>query len=152
MQYWLMKSEPDVFSITDLKNRPDKTEPWDGIRNYQARNFIRDEMKPGDLAFFYHSNCSPPGIVGIMQIKGKPRPDPAALDKNSKYYDPRSGPDNPRWFLVDVKYKRQLKRIISLDEMRQHKALKDMKLLQKGNRLSIMPVRKKEWDYILDLE
>jgi len=147
-----MKSEPDEFSITDLKNRPDKTEPWNGIRNYQARNYIRDEMNSGDLAFFYHSNCKPPGIVGIMQIKGDPRSDPDALDRKSRYFDPASTAETPRWFLVDVKYKKQLRRTITLDELRQHKRLEKMKLLQKGNRLSIMPVTKAEWDYILSLE
>lgn len=147
-----MKSEPDEFSIADLKNRPGKTEPWNGIRNYQVRNFIRDQMQPGDLAFFYHSNCTPPGIVGIMQIASAARPDPTALDRHSKYFDAKSNTETPRWYLVDVKYKRQFRRIISLNELREHKALKDMKLLQKGNRLSIMPVTSKEWDYILNLE
>jgi predicted RNA-binding protein with PUA-like domain len=152
MQYWLMKSEPDEFSITDLKNRPGKKEPWNGVRNYQVRNFIRDEMRPGDLAFFYHSNCNPPGIAGIMQVTSVPRPDPTALDKHSKYFDAGSSSDKPRWFLVDVKYKRQFKRIITLKELREQVALKGMQLLQKGNRLSIMPLTSKEWDYILGLE
>jgi len=152
MKYWLMKSEPDEFSISDLKNRPGKMEPWNGVRNYQVRNFIRDEMRPGDLAFFYHSNCNPPGIAGIMQVASGPRPDPTALDKHSEYFDARSSSDNPRWFLVDVKYKRQFKRIITLNELRDHTALKHMQLLQKGNRLSIMPLTGKEWDYILGLE
>jgi len=151
MQYWLMKSEPDEFSISDLKNRPGKKEPWNGIRNYQARNYIRDQMQAGDLAFFYHSNCNPPGIAGIMEIVATARPDLSALDKRSQYYDAKSSTENPRWFLVDVKYKQQFAHIITLDELRQHSALKDMKLLQKGNRLSVMPVTKKEWDYILGL-
>ncbi len=152
MNYWLMKSEPSEFSIDDLKNRPDKTEPWDGVRNYQARNMMRDQMKKGELVFFYHSNCDVPGIVGTMTVHKEGYPDHTAFDPEDKHYDPKSDPDNPRWFYVDVKYKRKFKRTISLAEMREHKALKDMKLLQKGNRLSIMPITKKEWDYILKLE
>jgi predicted RNA-binding protein with PUA-like domain len=152
MKYWLMKSEPDTFSIDDLNHNPNQTEPWDGIRNYQARNFIRDDMSPGDLAFFYHSNCEQPGIVGVMTISSKPRADHTAFDKKDKHYDAKSLPDAPRWFLVDVKYKRKFKRTITLSELREHKQLKEFKLLQKGNRLSIMPVIKKEWDFILSLE
>ena len=152
MNYWLMKSEPSEFSIDDLKNRPKKTEPWDGVRNYQARNMMRDEMKKGDLVFFYHSNCDIPGIVGIMTVNKEGYPDHTAFDPNDKHFDPKSDPDNPRWFYVDVKYKRKFKRTISLSELRDHKKLKDMRLLQKGNRLSIMPVSKKEWDFILNLE
>ena len=152
MNYWLMKSEPSEFSIDDLKNRPKKTEPWDGVRNYQARNMMRDEMKKGDLVFFYHSNCDIPGIVGIMTVSKEGYPDHTAFDPNDKHFDPKSDPDNPRWFYVDVKYKRKFKRTISLSELRDHKKLKDMRLLQKGNRLSIMPVSKKEWDFILSLE
>ena len=152
MNYWLMKSEPSEFSIDDLKNRPKKTEPWDGVRNYQARNMMRDEMKKGDLVFFYHSNCDIPGIVGIMTVSKEGYPDHTAFDPNDKHFDPKSDPDNPRWFYVDVKYKRKFKRTISLSELRDHKKLKDMRLLQKGNRLSIMPVTKKEWDFILSLE
>ena len=152
MNYWLMKSEPSEFSIDDLKNRPGKTEPWDGVRNYQARNMMRDEMKKGDLAFFYHSNCEEPGIVGIMTINKEGYPDHTAFDPDDKHFDPKSDPDKPRWFYVDVKYKRKLKRTIPLAELKQHQRLKDMKLLQKGNRLSIMPVSKKEWDYIIGLE
>jgi predicted RNA-binding protein with PUA-like domain len=152
MRYWLMKSEPSTFSIDDLKARPKQTEPWDGVRNYQARNFMRDEMKNDDLAFFYHSNCAEPGIVGIMTIAGDAYPDPTAFDPEDDHYDPKSDPDNPRWYLVDVRYKRRLKRTISLQELKQHKALRDMKLLQKGNRLSILPVTRMQWEYILGLE
>ncbi|MCG8377959.1 MAG: EVE domain-containing protein [Proteobacteria bacterium] len=152
MNYWLMKSEPSEFSIDDLKNNPGKTEPWDGVRNYQARNMMRDDMKKGDLVFFYHSNCDEPGIVGIMTIHKEGYPDPTAFDPNDKHYDPKSDPDNPRWILVDVKYKRKFKRTISLKELKNHKQLKDMKVLQRGNRLSITPVTKKEWDYISGLE
>lgn len=152
MHYWLMKSEPSTFSIDDLKARPGKTESWDGVRNYQARNFMRDEMQKGDLAFFYHSNCAEPGIVGIMVIASNAYPDPTAFDPEDDHHDPKSDPGNPRWYLVDVRYKRKLKRPVTLQELKRHKALRDMKLLQKGNRLSIMPVTKAEWEYILGLE
>ena len=152
MNYWLMKSEPGEFSITDLKNRPNRTEAWDGIRNYQARNYIRDEMKPGDLAFFYHSSCEVPGIAGIIEITSKARPDQTAFDKNNSHYDPKSDPELPRWYLLDVRLKCQFNQAITLGELRNHDELKEMKLLQKGSRLSIMPVTKKEWDYIISLE
>ncbi len=152
MNYWLMKSEPDVFSIDDLKNHPKQTESWDGVRNYQARNMLRDEMKKGDLAFFYHSSCEVPGIVGIMEIAKEGYPDPTAFIPKHKYYDPKSKPENPAWYLVDVKFNRKLKRIIPLTELRGKKPLQNMKLLQKGNRLSMMPITRKEWDYILGLE
>lgn len=152
MNYWLMKSEPEEFSIDDLKARPGKTEPWDGVRNYQARNFMRDSMRVGDLAFFYHSNCEEPGIVGVMTIASAPYPDPTAFERADKHYDPKSKRDKPAWFLVEVKYKRKLKRTISLAELKRHKSLQKMPLLQRGNRLSVMPVTKKEWDYILGLE
>ena len=152
MNHWLMKSEPDVFGIDDLKNRPEKTEPWDEVRNYQARNFIRDEMEKGDLAFFYHSNCNEPGITGIMTVADNPCPDTTAFDRTSPYYDPKSDPAIPRWFQVKMRYRRKLKRTITLKEMRSHKVLANMRLLQRGNRLSIMPVTKKEWGYILTLE
>ena len=147
-----MKSEPDVFSITDLKSRPGKTEPWDGIRNYQARNYIRDDMRAGDLAFFYHSNCETPGIAGIMRLSGAARPDPTAFDKKHIHFDPKSRSANPTWYLVDVKFKREFKRIIRLNELREHEPLRNMKLLQKGSRLSVMPVTENEWNYIVGLE
>ena len=149
-QYWLMKSEPDVFSIEDLKNCPKKTEPWDGIRNYQARNFMRDQMRIGDGVLFYHSNCSPPGIVGYARIASKPYADPTQFDKKSKYFDAKSDPENPRWVLVDVKFVKK-SRLITLDELREHSALKDMRVLQKGSRLSITPISTKEWEYIQKL-
>ena len=152
MNYWLMKSEPDVFSIDDLKKSPNQTESWDGVRNYQARNMLRDEMKKGDLALFYHSSCETPGVVGIMEIVKAGYPDPTAFNSKHKYYDPKSKPEKPVWYLVDVRFKRKLKRVIPLTELRDKKTLHKMKLLQKGNRLSVMPVTKKEWDYILDLE
>ena len=152
MNYWLMKSEPDVFSIDDLKNRPKQTEPWDGVRNYQARNMLRDDMKKDDLALFYHSSCEVPGIVGIMEIVKEGYPDPTAFIPKHKYYDPKSKPEKPTWYLVDVKFKRKLKRTIPLIELRDKKPLQKMHLLQKGNRLSVMPITKKEWEYILSLE
>jgi predicted RNA-binding protein with PUA-like domain len=153
MNYWLIKSEPDAFSIDDLKNAPGRKDHWDGIRNYQARNFIRDDMQKGDLAFFYHSNCKPPGIVGICEIVSGAYPDHTAFDPNEKYFDPKSDPENPRWLMVDVKYRRKTKRQISLEELRNHAdRLEDFALLRRGNRLSIMPVSKAHWDYILSLE
>ncbi len=145
-----MKSEPDVYSIDDLKKA--KTDYWDGIRNYQARNFIRDEMDKGDLAFFYHSNCEEPGIVGIMTVHKSAYPDFTAFDPDEKYYDPKSDPENPRWLMVDVRYVRKLKRPVSLKELKLNKPLEAMRLLQRGNRLSVMPVTEKEWNYILELE
>jgi predicted RNA-binding protein with PUA-like domain len=152
MNYWLMKSEPDVFGIDDLKSKPGKTEHWDGVRNYQARNMMRDDMRKGDLVFFYHSNCKEPGIVGIARIAREAYPDHTAWDKRSRYFDEKSTRDNPRWFMVDVKYVRKLKRNISLTELKQHAKLKNMPLLRKGNRLSVMPVSEAEWNYILQLE
>ena len=150
MQYWLMKSEPGEYGIDDLKR--DKTEHWDGVRNYQARNMMRDQMKKGDLVFMYHSNCDEIGIVGIMTIQRESYPDHTAFDKKDKHYDPKSDPQNPCWMMVDVKYKRKLKRTITLQELKQYNVLASMPLLRKGNRLSIMPVSKKEWDFILSLE
>ncbi len=150
MAYWLMKSEPETYSIDDL-NR-DKVEPWTDIRNYQARNMMRDNMKVGDKVFFYHSSCAEPGIVGIMKVASKPYDDPTQFDKQSNYYDPKSTKDNPRWQLVDVRYVRKLKRTISLTELKQYKPLADMILMRRGNRLSIMPVDDAHWEYILGLE
>lgn len=153
MAYWLMKSEPDAFGIDDLKQCRNKTEPWDGIRNYQARNFMRDDMRKGDLAFFYHSNCKQPGIVGIMKIVSKPYPDPTQFDPDSGYYDPKSYVDDPRWMLVDVKYVRHLKRPVTLAEMKADAdSFGDFQLLKKGNRLSIMPVTEQQWNRVLELE
>jgi predicted RNA-binding protein with PUA-like domain len=153
MNYWLMKSEPDVFGIDDLASRPKKTEHWDGVRNYQARNMMRDEMKKGDQAFFYHSNCKEPGIVGIVTVARGGYPDFTAWDPSSKYYDPKSSEQNPRWFMVDVRFKRKLKRVITLEELKGHsEALEGLPLLRRGNRLSVMPVTEAQWDYILSLE
>ena len=152
MNYWLMKSEPDVFGIDDLRKRPKQTEPWDGVRNYQARNMLRDQMKKGELAFFYHSNCAEPGIVGIMEIVRAGYPDSSAFDPDDHHYDPKSSPDAPRWFRVDVRFKRKLRRTITLAELKEQPKLAGMGLLARGNRLSVMPVTAGQWDFILDLE
>jgi predicted RNA-binding protein with PUA-like domain len=152
MKYWLMKSEPDVFGIDDLKNAPGMTEPWDGVRNYQARNMMRDDMKKGDLAFLYHSNCKEPGIAGIMEIIREGYPDITAFDPDAKYFDPKSDPSNPRWYRVDVRYVRKLKRIITLSELKEHSDVAGLPLVRRGNRLSIMPVNRQQWEYVLTLE
>lgn len=152
MSYWLMKSEPEEFSIDDLAKRPRKTEPWDGVRNYQARNMMRDQMRKGDMVFFYHSNCDAPGIAGMMRVHKEAYPDPTAFDPEDKHYDPKSDPDDPRWFLVDVKYVRKLKRVITLSELKEHKELEALALVKRGNRLSIMPVTEDQWLFILSLE
>ncbi|MDH5328133.1 MAG: EVE domain-containing protein [Gammaproteobacteria bacterium] len=152
MKYWLMKSEPDTFSIDDLANRPDQTEHWDGVRNYQARNMMRDDMRPGDKIFFYHSNCKEPGIVGIAKVVKAGYPDFTAFDSQQKYFDPKSDPNNPRWYMVDVQFVRKLKRTITLTELKQANTLADMALVRKGNRLSIMPVTQEQWSMILTME
>lgn len=151
-QYWLMKSEPEVFGIGHLAQSEDQTTPWEGVRNYQVRNMLRDQMKQGDLAFFYHSNCKPPGIVGIMEVVREGYPDHTAFDPESRYHDPKNDPGHPRWYRVDVRLVRQLKRTITLEELKPHPGLADMPLLRRGNRLSITPVSAAEWRYILDLE
>ena len=150
LKHWLMKSEPDAYSIDDLER--DGREMWDGIRKSQARNMMRDDMKIGDPVFFYHSNCKEPGIVGIAKVASKPYPDPTQFDKRSKYYDAKSDKDDPRWLLVDVEFVRKTKRNVTLAEIKAQKSLEDMILTRKGNRLSIMPVSKKHWNKILSLE
>ena len=145
-----MKSEPDAYSIDYLER--DGTEPWDGIRNYQARNFMRDEMKIGDGILFYHSSCKVPGVVGIAKVASEAYPDPTQFDPNAKYYDEKSKQDDPRWLLVDVAFVRKTKREIPLKELKEHPALADFRLNQRGNRLSIFPVEKKHWDIVLSLE
>ncbi len=150
MNYWLVKSEPDAFSIDDLKRK--KREPWDGVRNYQARNFMRDDMRKGDPVFFYHSNCKDIGIVGIAEVASEAYPDPTQFDPDDAHYDPKSKSDDPRWMLVDLKFRRKLKRTISLDELKSCPELGDMALTRKGNRLSVMPVSDSEWKFILTLE
>jgi predicted RNA-binding protein with PUA-like domain len=152
MNYWLFKSEPDVFGIEHLKGMPDQTEHWDGIRNYQARNMLRDDIKPGDQVFFYHSNCKEPAIVGIMEVTRESYPDYTAFDPEQYYYDPKSDPDNPRWYMVDVRFVRELKRPVTLQELKQLPELENMPLVRRGNRLSIMPVTREHWDLILGLE
>ena len=150
MAYWLMKSEPHAFSIDDLKKV--KRSSWDGVRNYQARNMMRDDMRIGDEIFFYHSNCKEPGIVGIMKVASEPYPDPIQFDDKSNYFDPKSSRDNPRWILVDVEFVRKLSRNITLTEIKAEKSLEDMILTRRGNRLSIMPIEDKHWNKILSLE
>jgi predicted RNA-binding protein with PUA-like domain len=150
MNYWLMKTEPDEFSIDDLKRK--KVEPWSGVRNYQARNYMRDGMRKGDGVLFYHSSCEVPGVAGVAEVATPAYPDPTQFEPASDYFDPASPPDAPRWVLVDVKYKRKLKRVITLAELKGRKELADMILLRPGNRLSVSPVTKREWDYILSLE
>ena len=151
MRYWLLKTEPDVFSFEDLKKRPGQTEPWNGVRNYQVRNFMRDEMKPGDLGFFYHSSCPQPGIAGIVRIVSEAYPDPTQFDAKSEYFDPGSKKDAPRWLMMDVKWEADLKRFVSLEEMKADPNLADMVVLRRGNRLSIMPVEKVHWDRVRKL-
>ncbi|MDH3513916.1 MAG: EVE domain-containing protein [Gammaproteobacteria bacterium] len=154
MSHWLIKSEPDVFSIDDLKKSPGRKTHWDGVRNYQARNFMRDGMKKGDLVFFYHSNCDTPGIAGIAKIVKEGYPDHTAFDPEDKHYDPSSTPGNPRWCMVDVKFERKLKRVISLAELKTFadSKLREFALLRRGNRLSVMPVSETHWRFILKLE
>ncbi len=154
MNFWLIKSEPDAFSIDDLKNAEKGTEHWDGVRNYQARNFMRDGMSKGDQVFFYHSNCKAPGIVGLAEIVSDTAyPDHTAFDPKEKYFDPKSDPENPRWLMVDVRYLRKTRRLISLSEIKEHmEQLDGLPLIRRGNRLSVMPVAKEHWDFILSLE
>lgn len=154
MNYWLIKSEPGEFSIDDLAACPKQTTFWDGVRNYQARNFMRDQMKIGDLAFFYHSSCAEPGIVGIVEIESEAYPDETAFDPKDKHYDAKSERANPRWYGVDVRMQRALKEPLTLGKLRQFAgdSLSDLQLLKRGNRLSVMPISKKNWQFILDLE
>lgn len=150
MACWLMKSEPEEFSIDDLAGV--EREPWTGVRNYQARNFMRDAMRMGDPVLFYHSNCAQPGVVGIARVASAPYPDPTQFDPESDYFDPKSSPDAPRWQLVDLAFVRKLPRTITLAEMREHAtALDDFQLLARGNRLSVMPVTRAQFDTILSL-
>ncbi|HEY7658459.1 MAG TPA: EVE domain-containing protein [Burkholderiales bacterium] len=148
MKYWLFKSEPSQYSIEDLAR--DQATAWTGVRNYQARNFMRDEMRPGDRGFFFHSSCAEPGIVGIVEVARAAYADPTQFDRKSRYYDPGADRSAPRWVNVDVKFAGKT-RLVALAELRAHKALKAMQLLQRGNRLSIMPVTAAEWDYLMRL-
>ena len=149
MRYWLFKSEPETFSIDDLANRPRQTEPWNGVRNYQVRNMLRDEIKKKDFGFFYHSSCATPGIVGIIEVVREGYPDPTAWDPSSPYFDPKSTPDLPRWYMVDVKLVMKFPRLITLDEIKQNPRLQTMMITRKGNRLSITPVTKPEWKEVV---
>lgn len=153
MNYWLMKSEPDVFSIDDLKAAPKKTTCWDGVRNYQARNMMRDDMRKGDRVFYYHSNCDVPGIVGIARIVREGYPDHTAFDPDDKHYDPKSDPENPRWMMVDIAYVRKFKETIALSTLREYaeNELDGFALLRRGNRLSVMPVEEEHWAFIESL-
>ena len=146
-----MKSEPDVFSIDHLRARHRQTAPWDGVRNFQARNFMRS-MRKGDFAFFYHSSCAAPGVAGVVEVVHEAYPDSTAWDASSAYYDPRSRPDRPLWDMVDVRFRRKAKRLIALSELRTNPKLKHMRLLARGNRLSVMPVTREEWAAILKME
>ncbi|MHB8346268.1 MAG: EVE domain-containing protein [Acidiferrobacterales bacterium] len=148
---WLFKTEPAAFSIADLRKRKDQTEHWDGVRNFQARNFMRDEMQVGDQGFIYHSSCAEPSIVGIIDIVRPGYPDFTAFDPIDPHYDPKSTPQRPIWYMVDVRLKREFHRPITLRELKTHPPLGDMRLLARGNRLSVMPVERREWEYILNL-
>lgn len=147
-RFWLFKTEPDVFSIDDLANSPGKVAPWEGVRNYQARNFMRDSMKKGDLGFLYHSNTKAIGIYGMIEIVREGYPDYFAFDPSHKYFDPKSKKETPTWFMVDVKYKSKFKKPVLMAEMKNYPELQNMQLLRKGNRLSVMPVTKKEFEFI----
>lgn len=148
MPYWLVKTEPSSFSIDDLENAPNKISMWDGVRNYQARNFMRDAMEQGDQVLFYHS-VTQPGIVGLAEVASKSYPDPTQWDPESKYFDPKSPHDSPRWYLVDIRFIKKFARPLSLQELRGVRDLEHMELLRKGSRLSIQPVRKEEFDCII---
>jgi predicted RNA-binding protein with PUA-like domain len=154
MRYWLMKTEPTTFGLDDLESAKRQTTGWDGVRNYQARNMLRDDMKKGDLAFLYYSSTDVPGVVAIMKVVKEGYPDPTAFDRKHDHYDPDSDPEKPRWFMVDVQLERRLARVITLEELRKHatKELKNMVLLRRGNRLSITPVEPSEWKFILSME
>jgi predicted RNA-binding protein with PUA-like domain len=153
VSYWLMKSEPDVFSFDALLSEPDQTTYWEGVRNYQARNMMRDQMKRGDQVFYYHSNCAEPGIVGIAEVVREGYPDHTAFEPTARYFDPKSKADAPRWYMVDLKAVRPLRRVITLAELREHaEPLEGFALLRKGNRLSVLPVDATHWEMIVALE
>lgn len=151
MNYWLMKSEPESFSIDNLMGSKDKTTHWDGIRNYQARNFMRDDMRTGDRILFYHSNCDEPAVVGIAEVAGEPYPDHTAFDHSSKYYDPKSDPDNPRWVMVDVRFIEKFRKPVTLRQIKSDDRLTNMALVRKGMRLSIQPVSADEFRIITEM-
>lgn len=151
VNHWLMKTEPSAYSIDDLAKEKDKTTSWEGVRNYQARNILRDDVKLGDRVLFYHSACKEPAVVGTATVTRPGYPDHFAWDRKSKYYDRKSDPENPTWYMVDIQLDEKFDRPVTLTELRERKSLKDMVLLQKGSRLSVQPVRKKEFDAILKL-
>lgn len=154
MKYWLMKSEPSTFGVDDLEKVPKRTTCWDGVRNYQARNMLRDEFAKGDLAFLYHSSCEVPGIVAVMKVTRPGYPDETAFDPKHDHFDPDSRREAPRWFMVDVRLERRFSRVITLEMLRAHasRELAGMQLLRTGNRLSVMPVDAAQWNFILSLE
>jgi predicted RNA-binding protein with PUA-like domain len=153
MGYWLLKSEPTAFGIADLEAAPDQTTPWEGVRNYQARNYLRDGLALGDQAFFYHSSTAQPAIVGLVEVVRAGYPDETAFDPASRYHDPASTPANPRWYRVDVRLIRRLRREVTLAELKRHaEGLGDFPLLRRGNRLSVLPVTAAQWTAILALE
>lgn len=149
MNYWLMKSEPDVFSIRDLKTK--KKTGWDGVRNYQARNYMRDQMKVGDLVLFYHSNAEPSGVAGVARVSRESHPDPSQFEKKSEYYDPKATKEKPIWMQVEVEFVEEFPAVLPLERLKAEKALSEMPLVQKGTRLSVMPVGEKEWGCILKM-
>lgn len=146
---WLFKSEPGAYSIEDLKH--DRTTFWDGVRNYQARNMLRDDIKKGDRVFFYHSNASPPAIVGIAKVVQEGYPDHTQFEQGHPKFDPKASPDNPRWYMVDIRFEKQFRNPIPIDRLRDMPELEGMELLRKGSRLSVQPVRKEEWDAIMSV-
>lgn len=150
-KFWLVKSEPDVFSWDDLKNSKNQTTYWDGVRNYQARNYLRDQMKKGDQVLFYHSNTDPLAVMGVCEVVREGYPDHTQFDPDSNHYDPKADPDNPTWYMVDIKLKKEFKHPVTLDEIKSNPKLKNMKLIQRGNRLSVMPLTKQEFDEIIKM-
>jgi len=150
-KYWLMKSEPETFSFTDLMNSPKQTTPWDGVRNYQARNFMRDDMQIGDGILFYHSNAKPPGVAGIAEVASEAYDDPTQFDPKDSHYDAKSPKDAPRWQLVDVRGVEELETFVTLEDLKAEPSLSEMALVQRGNRLSVMPVTPGEWKRVLAL-
>ena len=149
--YWLFKSEPDVFSIDDLKKAPRQTTYWEGVRNYQARNLLRDEIKKGDEVLYYHSNADPVGVAGLARVVKSGYPDPEQFDKRSKYYDAKSDPEDPRWYCVDVKFVRRFDEVVPLATLKKTRGLSKMMVTQRGARLSVQPVTKREFDIVLRL-
>ena len=148
MAYWLFKTEPDAFSIDDFASRPNQTEPWDGVRNYQARNFLRDDIALGDLVYIYHSSCKNVGIAGVAEVVKAGYPDTTQFDPESKYFDPKSDPATPRWFRVDVKFVEKFEKVLALSDIKQMQEITELPLVKKGGRLSVMPVTEQEWQQL----